>query len=99
MKGTKPSRPEAPLERDVSAFFELTYASYLVLPRVILEAMPEDWQLRFVQCLDELRDEWEAEDNYTVKLRGDGGRFKRDPLSEYRHPDPAVLAAFKRVRS
>ena len=40
----------------VHHFFGLTYASYLVLPRVLLQSMPDDWQSRFVQILNEYDD-------------------------------------------
>lgn len=44
------------LERhDVHTMFGLTYASWLTLPRVQLQAMPPRWQDRFVRCLDEFQ--------------------------------------------
>ncbi|MFI2620460.1 hypothetical protein [Streptomyces sp. NPDC018584] len=36
--------------------FGLSYANYLVLPRTLLQSMPDDWQNRFVALLDELDD-------------------------------------------
>lgn len=65
-------------------WFELSYASYLALPRAVLQHMPQDWQNRFVQCLNELSDLVDFDDNYSVNLRDKKGRFKKDPLSQYK---------------
>lgn len=40
--------PVAVGESAVQAWFGLTYASYLVWPRVLMERMPDSWQRRFV---------------------------------------------------
>lgn len=86
-------------QEPVHEWFELTYASYLVLPRSVLQAMPASWQLRFVGCLRELEEAFARVPevgHYEVHLRDqETGRFVRDPLSEYRRPD---LAAIERVR-
>lgn len=74
------------------AWFGLTYSAYLVLPRAILEALPEDLQNRMIACIDEARELLDTDkisDNYSVKLRDDEGRYVRDPFANYRHP-PAV---------
>lgn len=74
----------------VHNWFGLTYASYLVLPRSLMEGMPEEWQEKFVALLDEMRETYDCmqiEDNYTVKLRDEKtGRFIEDPLRNYRRP-------------
>jgi hypothetical protein len=36
--------------------FSLSYANYLVLPRTLLQSMPDEWQARFVGLLDDLND-------------------------------------------
>lgn len=41
---------------DIHTWFNLTYANYLVVPRSVLQSMPEDWQHRFVACLREMED-------------------------------------------
>jgi hypothetical protein len=41
--------------RDIHAWFELTYANYLVLPRALMQSMPDHWQHRATGILDELR--------------------------------------------
>lgn len=41
-------------QRDVHTYFGLTYASYLTLPRVLLQEMPADWQDQFIGLLETL---------------------------------------------
>jgi hypothetical protein len=38
----------------VHNWFELTYAQFLVLPRVVMSEMPGEWQTKMVELLDEL---------------------------------------------
>jgi hypothetical protein len=40
----------------VHGWFELTYSNYLVLPRVLMQSMPVEWQERMVACLEEVRE-------------------------------------------
>lgn len=73
-------------------WFGLTYSAYLVLPRAVLEALPLDLQLRMIAVVEEARkllDTDKINDNYTVQLRNEHGRFVKDPFSNYRHP-PAI---------
>lgn len=37
----------------IHTWFNLTYSNYLVLPRSVLQSMPDEWQKRFVLCLRE----------------------------------------------
>lgn len=39
---------------DIHTWFSLTYANYLVLPRSVLQSMPEEWQQRFISVVREL---------------------------------------------
>lgn len=38
----------------IHTWFNLTYANYLVVPRSVLQSMPDEWQQRFVGCLEEM---------------------------------------------
>ncbi|WHM30269.1 hypothetical protein OH540_09560 [Streptomyces sp. BPPL-273] len=38
----------------IHAHFGLSYANYLVLPRTLLQSMPDRWQTQFVTLLDEM---------------------------------------------
>ena len=84
-------------KRDIHTFFELTYAQYLAIPRSVLQSMPEEWQHKFVELLDELWDkDWFSllpkNTTYKVELREEkynlNGEFKwgkqvDDPLANY----------------
>ena len=70
----------------VSHAFGLTYASYFVRQRSALEAMPLEWQRRFVALMDELDaavDFEQLPDKFWVRAT-DGKRFISDPWSDYR---------------
>jgi hypothetical protein len=70
----------------VHAWFSLSYSNYLVLPRTLLQSMPDEWQRRFVGCLDELQtafDHLEHPPGYWVRARDESGRFMRDPIPHY----------------
>ena len=72
----------------IHAWFELSYATYLTIPRSILQSMPIEWQQRFAACLGELDDAlpWRPrEGRYWVHLKDDRGRFVTDPFNAYRH--------------
>jgi hypothetical protein len=43
----------------VHKHFGLSYANYLVLPRTLLQSMPDAWQARFVAFVDELSEAFE----------------------------------------
>ena len=67
-------------------WFGLTYAQYLTIPRSVLQSMPEEWQTRFVQCLEELDEaiDWRpSEGRYWVQLKDGKGRYVSDPLMDY----------------
>jgi hypothetical protein len=72
---------------DIHDWFSLTYAFYLVLPRSILQSMPEEWQERFVVLMQEMGVLYECPlrgSTYAVNLRDDeSGRFINDPLCDY----------------
>lgn len=72
-------------------WFELSYSSYLVLPRSLLCGMPVEWQRRMVGLLEEMRGTYDGDalvNRYTVHARGPGNRYVMDPWREYRHPPP-----------
>lgn len=71
---------------DVHWEFGLTYASYLVWPRSLMQEMPAEWQHRFRQLAEEMASTWRLSSEYAVFKRGERGRFAADPLRLYRHP-------------
>jgi len=68
-------------------YFGLSYANYLVLPRSVLQSMPDEWQEEFVELLNQipgiLGTEFEPEGGYDVRARDEEGRFTKDPFSNY----------------
>jgi hypothetical protein len=68
----------------IHAWFGLSYASYLVLPRSLLQSMPAPWQAHLVGLLGVLNERYpDRDDNYDVRLRDDQGRYVADPLEDY----------------
>lgn len=67
-------------------WFELSYAQYLTIPRSVLQSMPDEWQQRFVKCLEELDEtiDWRPKSGrYWVKLKDDDGKYVHDDLMDY----------------
>ena len=71
----------------VHMFFGLTYASYQVLPRSILQSAPLWWQRRFVKLMEEMGAMCEGlpdmPGTYAVQPRNAKGRFTKDPYCDY----------------
>jgi hypothetical protein len=70
----------------IHLWFGLTYANYLVLQRSLLQSMPQEWQARFAQCLDELDAAFsyiERPNYFSVSARGEDGKFVKDPVPHY----------------
>jgi hypothetical protein len=73
----------------IHTWFGLTYSNYLVLPRAVLQSMPDEWQEKFVACLDELREtteraQLECPAHYRVHVVNSRGQYVRDPIPHYR---------------
>lgn len=76
-------------EDPVHIWFGLTYSSYLVLHRSLMEGMPYQWQDKMIALLNEMDDTYDNSKmptNFMVKARGERNRFIVDPFSQYRHP-------------
>lgn len=48
--------PTSGSQGPIHSYFGLSYASWLVLPRLTLQEMPKNWQARFVALLEEAED-------------------------------------------
>lgn len=74
------------MEKDIHMYFGLTYAEYLVIPRSVLQSMPEEWQFKFVKLLDELDDtNWRdllPKGMYSVEYRNYDYEFNEETESE-----------------
>jgi len=72
-------------------WFNLSYASYLTLPRVLMEAMPKEWQDKMADLLfewDKTYRNWPEGINTRVQITKNGKLVKTPYwLINYRHPD------------
>ncbi|MGX9761916.1 hypothetical protein [Pseudomonas shahriarae] len=80
--------------KDLACYFGLTYARWLTLPRVLMEAMPEEWKRSIANLLNQYDDAYPNQPSYgtTVRVTVDG-KIVRTPewLINYRHPDRAMI--------
>lgn len=75
-----------PESEPIHEWFELGYAQYLTIPRSVLQSMPEQWQKRFVECLEQLDAmiDWRpTEGRYWVQLKNAKGRYVEDKFMDY----------------
>jgi hypothetical protein len=75
-------------DEPIHTFFGLSYANYMVLPRLILQSMPEEWQEKFVSMLNEMFEafgtDFEPKGGYRVQALDENKRYYSDPYSDYR---------------
>ncbi len=79
-------------------WFGLSRSAYAVLPRVMMHAMPDDWQARFAELMDEWDDRWPNQPDITAHVQiKQNNRFISTPpwLLNYRHPDHNQLNAMR----
>jgi hypothetical protein len=75
-------------DEPIHGHFGLSYSNYLVLPRSVLQSMPEKWQHRFVDLLGDIEAACERHgisfhDKYRVLALDEHGKFTKDPLADY----------------
>ena len=71
----------------INQWFELTYAQFLTVPRLVMQSMSIGWQRKMAVLLQEMDEtfDWRPkEGKYWVKLKDDSGRFCHAPLADYR---------------
>lgn len=87
------------VESPIHGWFELTYASYLVLPRVLLQEMPLEWQEKMVKLLEEMEEEFPniQGGSYRV-LKTKNGKLVKTPEWEinYRRPNRDMIASCRK---
>lgn len=97
MKKSKASRVEQKLltmidelkksDDPINLWFELSYAQFLTVPRLVMQSMPIKWQRKMAVLLEEMDEtfDWRpTEGRYWVKLKDSRGRFVDAPLNDYR---------------
>jgi hypothetical protein len=73
---------------EIHDWFELSYAQFLTIPRLVMQSMPREWQKKMVALLEEMDDtfDWRpGAGRYWVRLRDADGKFCDAPLDDYRH--------------
>lgn len=86
----------------ISLWFELSYAQFLTVPRVVMQSMPIEWQRKMALLLAEMDEtfDWRpTEGRYWVRLRDGRGRFSEPPLCDYRHVNIDHLRKTKRRKA
>lgn len=84
---------------ELSRWFGLSYASFLVLPRVLMQEMSDEWQAKMAALLREFEDEWPDAPHFATSIRfHQQGKLVKTPpaLLDYRRPDFAALASFRK---
>jgi hypothetical protein len=82
----------------LSRWFGLSYASWLTLPRVLLEDMPDKWQEKMAALLEQMDERYpNAPDiGYRVQATRNGKMVKMPEwLCNYRRPDKDEIAKLK----
>lgn len=85
---------------DLWTWFGLSYASFLVLPRVLMHEMPVEWQRQMAKLLWEYQDAFPNQPDITtsVQARKDGRLIKMPEwLCDYRRPDENQIAKLRQT--
>lgn len=86
-EGTLNGRPCWFDDAPIGYWFELSYANFLTLPRLVMESMPLQWQRTMARLLHEVDDtfDWRPESGrYMVTYKRADGKYSEPPLSDYR---------------
>lgn len=84
--------------KDLQCWFGLSYATFLVLPRVAMEQMPEAWQMRMAELLNQYDETINTSafgvKGCSVRATDANGKLMKMPeeLLNYRHPTPETKA-------
>lgn len=91
--------------KDLETWWGLSYAPFLVMPRVAMKLMPEEWQEKMAELLHQY-DETIQTDAFgvkgcTVRALDKKGKMIKMPeeLLNYRHPSRDAKLMLKRVQS
>lgn len=87
---------------DLWRWFGCSRASWLVVPRAFMHAMPDWWQSIMARLLSYWDEEWEWPNEVGIPQVGmkQGGRYIKVPdyLTNYRHPTRALIERLRRSR-
>lgn len=83
-------------------WFSLSYASWLTIPRSLMQEMPDEWQSKMADLLNEYDEHFDFTTldglSTTVNIKKNG-KFCKPPygLLNYRHPDREFIDSLKRT--
>jgi hypothetical protein len=80
---------------DLQLWFGLSYASFAVLPRVLMEAMPFEWQDKMAALLMEYDEAFPNQPDISTRVQvTQNGKLIKTPswLINYRRPDKEAIA-------
>jgi|GEM_PF-878783 hypothetical protein len=83
-------------------WFELSYASFLTIPRVLMHSMPDDWQNQMASLLEEYQDTFTNQPDIGTRVQATkNGKLAKMPefLKNYRHPDYKAIENMKQYSS
>ncbi|MEW5290305.1 hypothetical protein ABW286_14115 [Erwinia papayae] len=86
--------------KDLQLWFGLSYSSFLVMPRVFMQAMPEEWQEKMAELLFEYNDRINTSvcgvHSCFVTVKDKDNRFMKmpDELLNYKRPRKDFIASF-----
>lgn len=82
-------------------WFGLSRASWLTLPRSMMHEMPDDWQMKMAELLEQWDNTWDSSELPSPHVSAkENGKFTRFPefIKNYRHPDRAKILSLKSGR-
>lgn len=91
--------PNNQMDGEIHRWFELSYNSYLILPRVMLQEMPHEWQAKLVALLDEAYEMGVVTPNMPVSMKNNRGRFIRVPQAWNNYRRGTLRAAMALMES
>ena len=96
---------ENPGQDKLSMWFSLSYASFAVMPRAFMEAMPDEWKLRMAALLEEWDEEWDWSRvdeviGTRVQMVDKNNRLIKTPdwMKNYRRPDRFAIESIRRKK-
>ena len=67
-------------KKDLSCWFGLSYASFCTIPRVLMEAMPDEWQEKMAILLHEYEEEFPNQPDLGTRVQiTKGGKLVKTP--------------------
>lgn len=83
------------------AWFGLSKASWLSIPRSMMHHMPDEWQDKMADLMEEWDShwDWEGEEGYGTRVQvTKSGKLTKTPewMLNYRHPDEEKLNSLER---